>query len=146
MRFARIVFTVAGVWGVVVLAPLYWLVDLTGTSLRSADRLPAVLLRVSVGGHGVANRLSRHRVEPGAVAAADGSGRNREARLRSDCGRFARPGTPVIERHTRHGAGLVIGDPLCYRANKDSVNRAAQEQRRTESADEEITDDGIAEL
>jgi hypothetical protein len=30
MRFARIVFLVAGIWGVVVLAPLYWLVDLTG--------------------------------------------------------------------------------------------------------------------
>ena len=30
MRFARIVFMVAGIWGVVVLAPLYWLVDLTG--------------------------------------------------------------------------------------------------------------------
>ena len=30
MRFAKIVFMVAGTWGVVVLAPLYWLVDLTG--------------------------------------------------------------------------------------------------------------------
>lgn len=30
MRFARIVFVVAGIWGVVVLAPLYWLVDLAG--------------------------------------------------------------------------------------------------------------------
>jgi len=30
MRFARIVFLVAGIWGVVVLVPLYWLVDLTG--------------------------------------------------------------------------------------------------------------------
>src|SRR5262245_52566887 len=30
MRLARIVFMVAGIWGVVVLAPLYWLVDLTG--------------------------------------------------------------------------------------------------------------------
>jgi hypothetical protein len=30
MRFARVVFAVAGVWGVVVLTPFYWLVDLTG--------------------------------------------------------------------------------------------------------------------
>src|SRR5215510_10221143 len=30
MRFARVVFLVAGVWGIVVLTPLYWLVDLTG--------------------------------------------------------------------------------------------------------------------
>ncbi len=30
MRLAEIVFTGAGVWGVAVLTPLYWLVDLTG--------------------------------------------------------------------------------------------------------------------
>ena len=30
MRFAKIVFIVAGIWGIVVLTPLYWLVDITG--------------------------------------------------------------------------------------------------------------------
>ena len=30
MRFARYVFIGAGVWGIVVLTPLYWLVDVTG--------------------------------------------------------------------------------------------------------------------
>jgi hypothetical protein len=30
MRFARIVFIVAGIWGIAVLTPLYWLVDVTG--------------------------------------------------------------------------------------------------------------------
>ena len=30
MRFAKWVFTVAGIWGVVVLMPLFWLVDITG--------------------------------------------------------------------------------------------------------------------
>ena len=30
MRFARIVFTIAGIWGIAVLTPLYWLVDITG--------------------------------------------------------------------------------------------------------------------
>ncbi len=30
MRFARIVFTVAGIWGVVVLTPLYFLIDISG--------------------------------------------------------------------------------------------------------------------
>lgn len=30
MRFARVTFTAAGVWGVVVLTPLYFLVDVTG--------------------------------------------------------------------------------------------------------------------
>ena len=30
VRFARFVFFAAGIWGVVVLVPLYWLVDVTG--------------------------------------------------------------------------------------------------------------------
>jgi hypothetical protein len=30
MRFARIVFVGAGLWGIAVLTPLYWLVDITG--------------------------------------------------------------------------------------------------------------------
>lgn len=30
MRFARIVFIGAGIWGITVLTPLYWLVDITG--------------------------------------------------------------------------------------------------------------------
>jgi hypothetical protein len=30
MRFAKVVFTAAGVWGVVVLTPLYFLLDVTG--------------------------------------------------------------------------------------------------------------------
>ena len=30
MTFARVVFVVAGIWGIVVLTPFYWLVDVTG--------------------------------------------------------------------------------------------------------------------
>ena len=30
MRFARVVFAIAGIWGIVVLTPFYWLVDITG--------------------------------------------------------------------------------------------------------------------
>jgi hypothetical protein len=30
MRFARVVFIVAGIWGIGVLTPFYWLVDVTG--------------------------------------------------------------------------------------------------------------------
>ncbi|HET7221316.1 MAG TPA: hypothetical protein VFJ02_24845 [Vicinamibacterales bacterium] len=30
MKFARIVFTLAGIWGIVVLTPLFWLVDISG--------------------------------------------------------------------------------------------------------------------
>lgn len=30
MRFARTVFVIAGIWGIAVLTPFYWLVDATG--------------------------------------------------------------------------------------------------------------------
>ena len=30
MKFARVVFVIAGIWGVAVLTPFYWLVDITG--------------------------------------------------------------------------------------------------------------------
>ena len=30
MKFARVVFVIAGIWGIVVLTPFYWLVDMTG--------------------------------------------------------------------------------------------------------------------
>ena len=30
MRFARVVFIIAGIWGLAVLPPFYWLVDITG--------------------------------------------------------------------------------------------------------------------
>ena len=40
MKFAKIVFTVAGVWGIVVLTPLYWLVDVTGRSYSPPTDYP----------------------------------------------------------------------------------------------------------
>jgi hypothetical protein len=30
MRFAKVVFIIAGIWGITVLTPLYWLIDVTG--------------------------------------------------------------------------------------------------------------------
>ena len=40
MKFARIVFTAAGVWGIVVLTPLYFLVDLTGRQYAPPETYP----------------------------------------------------------------------------------------------------------
>jgi hypothetical protein len=40
MRFARIVFIAAGVWGIVVLTPLYFLLDLTGRQYTSPTAYP----------------------------------------------------------------------------------------------------------
>src|SRR5678809_1085519 len=40
MKFAKIVFTAAGVWGIVVLTPLYFLVDLSGRRYAPPDSYP----------------------------------------------------------------------------------------------------------
>ena len=40
MRFARIVFVTAGIWGIAVLTPLYWLVDITGRRYRPPGDYP----------------------------------------------------------------------------------------------------------
>src|SRR5712691_2589354 len=40
MRFARIVFTAAGVWGIVVLAPRYFLLDVTGRQYAPPTAYP----------------------------------------------------------------------------------------------------------
>ena len=40
MRFAKTVFIVAGIWGIVVLAPFYWLVDVTGRAYDPPTAYP----------------------------------------------------------------------------------------------------------
>lgn len=40
MRFARIVFVVAGIWGIVVLTPFFWLVDITGRRYHPPTTYP----------------------------------------------------------------------------------------------------------
>lgn len=40
MRFAKIVFTGAGIWGIVVLTPLYFLVDITGKPWPAPSSYP----------------------------------------------------------------------------------------------------------
>ena len=40
MRFAKIVFVIAGIWGIVVLTPFYWLVDVTGRHYSPPTEYP----------------------------------------------------------------------------------------------------------
>ena len=40
MTFARVVFIVAGIWGIVVLTPFYWLVDVTGRQYDAPAAYP----------------------------------------------------------------------------------------------------------
>ena len=40
MKFARVAFLIAGVWGIVVLTPLYFLVDLTGRQYAAPADYP----------------------------------------------------------------------------------------------------------
>jgi hypothetical protein len=41
MKFAKIVFWAAGIWGVLVFAPLYFIFDLIGARIRRPSRIPA---------------------------------------------------------------------------------------------------------
>ena len=40
MKFARLVFTAAGIWGIAVLMPFYWLVDVTGRRYPAPSEYP----------------------------------------------------------------------------------------------------------
>jgi hypothetical protein len=40
VRFAKIVFVIAGIWGIVVLTPFYWLVDVTGRHYSPPTEYP----------------------------------------------------------------------------------------------------------
>ena len=40
MKLARIVFIVAGIWGIVVLTPFYWLIDITGRQYSPPTEYP----------------------------------------------------------------------------------------------------------
>ncbi len=40
MRFARLIFIVAGIWGIAVLTPLYWLTDVTGRPYAAPTDYP----------------------------------------------------------------------------------------------------------
>jgi hypothetical protein len=40
MKLARIVFVVAGIWGIAVLTPLYWLVDISGRHYKAPTDYP----------------------------------------------------------------------------------------------------------
>ena len=40
MKFARFVFIVAGIWGIAVLMPFYWLVDITGRRYGAPTEYP----------------------------------------------------------------------------------------------------------
>ena len=46
MKFAKIVFWIAGIWGVLVLTPLYFMFDLIGPERSPAHHPPGILLRI----------------------------------------------------------------------------------------------------
>ena len=90
MKLAKIVFTVAGVWGVVVLTPLYFLLDVTGHQ----DAPPADYPHFFYGFLAVAMawQIAVIGSQPGAIPAVDDPGHYRKARLRRDHSPAAEPG------------------------------------------------------
>ena len=74
--------------------------------------LSIVLLRLCVSCPGVAARVSRDRVESGAVPAADDPEHAREVRLRHDSGGVVYTGAHLRNRCPGGGAGSAAGHPL----------------------------------
>jgi hypothetical protein len=56
MKFAKIVFWIAGVWGVLMITPLYFMFDLIGRK-TPADHASGILLWVCWRGIGLADRV-----------------------------------------------------------------------------------------
>ena len=122
MKFARIVFIAAGVWGIVVLTPLYFLVDVTGRQYAPPTDYPQFFygfLSVAIAWH------SRDRVEPGAIPALHAPGDCREARLRRDVDGAAQPGSHFSDGRLAGLARPAAGHPLhrrvCEDAHSDAV-------------------------
>ncbi len=90
MRFAKIVFWVAGIWGLLVLTPLYFMFDLIGR-----NDPPPITLRGTR--PGVAGGLYHHRNRPGALSAFNDSVHPRKSQLGriGNRPRLARPNAQV---------------------------------------------------
>ena len=58
MKFAKVVFWVAGIWGVLVITPLYFLFDVIGQAGSAGDYASGILLRVCGMRAGVADCVS----------------------------------------------------------------------------------------
>ena len=70
VTFARIVFVVAGIWGIVVLTPFYWLVDVTGRRYDPPTAYPHFFYGFLAVALALADHVPRNRVESGAVPSA----------------------------------------------------------------------------
>ena len=82
MKFAKIVFWIAGIWGVLTLTPLYFMFDLIGRKDPPPITHPAFFYGFVGAGTGLADRVFRHRHRPGALSPADDSFRLRKIQLR----------------------------------------------------------------
>jgi hypothetical protein len=86
MKFAKRVFLGAGIWGVVVLTPFYFLFDAIGRQGPAPINYPQFYYGFLAVAMGVAIRLPWDRDGSGAVPMDDAPEHRREARLLSDSG------------------------------------------------------------
>ena len=81
MKFDMVVFWIAGIWGVLVLTPLYFMFDVIGAAGSCGDYASRLLLRIHQRRVGVAACILGHRAGSGALPADDDSFRAREIRV-----------------------------------------------------------------
>lgn len=119
MRLAEVVFTGAGVWGIAVLTPLYWLVDVTGRQYSPPADHPqffygflSVAMAWQLAFFVIGSSPARFRplIDPE---------RAREARPRRDGGGALRPGADLGDGCAGCCAGSAARHPLSRRVCED---------------------------
>ena len=102
MRFAQIVFRVAGVWGVVILTPLYFMFDRIGRDYPPPITHPEMYVRLRCRRPCLAVRVPGDRQRPGSIPADDDPGHAREVRLHGDALGLVRAGTAALRPACRN--------------------------------------------
>jgi hypothetical protein len=136
MKFAKAVFWVAGIWGGLVLTPLYFLYDVIGKQDPPPITHPGVLLWVCGSGIGVANCVSDYCAASRAVPDADHSLDLGEIFVVGCGGDFSNAETDACKRLGICGDGWIVGSVVCGGVGGDG----------TRSKDEKGNEDGGVKL
>ena len=87
MKFAKIVFLAGGVWGIVLVTPLYFLFDAIGRQRGTPITYPQFFYGFLAVTMAWQFAFPRHRIGPGTIPVDDDSERGREVHLCREHGR-----------------------------------------------------------
>jgi hypothetical protein len=113
MKFAKRVFLIAGIYGLIVVLPMYLLEDQNGKRFSTCDYPPGILLRFHRRDRGVANSLHYSFERPNSLPTHDDSSNPGEGFFRGSDHSSLLAGAR-LHFHSGGGAGrLVLGRSVC---------------------------------